>query len=131
MQEIRRFRPSTVSRRFSVTAGFNRTCVIDGILEHSPAEHVCHPPSLRSHQPCLLVRERNMDQGVEGRHGVGACWPQVQRRHVGEINTEHLQSVAGQLTGCRYPGPAAEVNNPGTRPQQASQFRHPAGEIAS
>jgi integrase len=29
-----------VSRRFSVTAGFYRTCVIDGLLEHSPAEHV-------------------------------------------------------------------------------------------
>ena len=43
MQEIRRFKPSTVSRRFSVTAGFHRTCVIDGILEHSPAEHVRHP----------------------------------------------------------------------------------------
>src|ERR1700733_15926785 len=39
MQEIRRFKPSTVSRRFSVTAGFYRTCVIDGLLEHSPAEH--------------------------------------------------------------------------------------------
>jgi integrase/recombinase XerD len=43
MQEIRRFRPSTVSRRFSVTAGFYRTCAIDGILEHSPAEHVRRP----------------------------------------------------------------------------------------
>ena len=43
MQEIRRFRPSTVSRRFSVTAGFYRTCVIDGIMEHSPAEHVRRP----------------------------------------------------------------------------------------
>ena len=31
MQEIRRFKPSTVSRRFSVTAGFYRTCVIDGL----------------------------------------------------------------------------------------------------
>jgi len=40
MQEIRRFRPSTVSQRFSVAAGFYRTCVLDGILEHSPAEHV-------------------------------------------------------------------------------------------
>jgi hypothetical protein len=29
MQEIRWFKPSTVSRRFSVTAGFYRTCVID------------------------------------------------------------------------------------------------------
>jgi integrase/recombinase XerD len=43
MQEIRRFKPSTVSRRFSVTAGFYRTCAIDGILEHSPAEHVRRP----------------------------------------------------------------------------------------
>jgi integrase/recombinase XerD len=35
MQEARRFKPSTVSRRFSVVAGFYRTCVIDGLLEHS------------------------------------------------------------------------------------------------
>ena len=43
MQEVRRFKPSTVSRRFSVAAGFYRTCVIDGVLEHSPAEHVRRP----------------------------------------------------------------------------------------
>jgi hypothetical protein len=43
MQEICRFKPSTVSRRFSVAAGFYRTCVIDGIMEHSPAEHVRRP----------------------------------------------------------------------------------------
>jgi integrase/recombinase XerD len=43
MQEIRRFKPSTVSRRFSVTAGFYRTCVIDGVLEHSPADYVRRP----------------------------------------------------------------------------------------
>ena len=43
MQEIRRFKPSTISRRFSVTAGFYRTCVIDGLLEHSSAEHVRRP----------------------------------------------------------------------------------------
>ena len=43
MQEICRFKPSTVSRRFSVTAGFYRTCVIDGIIEHSPGEHVRRP----------------------------------------------------------------------------------------
>jgi len=40
MQEIRRFKPSTVSRRFSVAAGFYRTCVIDGVLQQSPADHV-------------------------------------------------------------------------------------------
>jgi site-specific recombinase XerD len=43
MPEVRRFKPSTVSRRFSVAAGFYRTCVIDGVLEHSPAEHVRRP----------------------------------------------------------------------------------------
>ena len=40
MQEIRRFKPSTVSRRFSVAAGFYRTCILDAIIEHSPAGHV-------------------------------------------------------------------------------------------
>ena len=52
MQEIRRFRPSTVSRRFSVVAGFYRTCVLDGILEHSPAEHV-RLPAVPAESPTL------------------------------------------------------------------------------
>ena len=43
MQEVRRFGPSTVSRRFSVAAGFYRTCVIDGVLEHSTAGYVRRP----------------------------------------------------------------------------------------
>src|SRR3979411_1889918 len=43
MQEHRRFAPSTVSRRMAVAAGFYRTCVIDGVLEHSPAEYVRRP----------------------------------------------------------------------------------------
>src|SRR5262249_48342432 len=47
MQEVRKFKPSTVSRRFSVTAGFYRTAVIDRVLEHSPASMSaglrCHP----------------------------------------------------------------------------------------
>ena len=43
MQEIRRLKPSTVSRRLSVLSGFYRTCVIDGVLEHSPAEYVRRP----------------------------------------------------------------------------------------
>jgi integrase/recombinase XerD len=52
MQELRRFRPSTVSRRFSLAAGFYRTCVIDGVLEHSPAEHV-RRPSVPPESPTL------------------------------------------------------------------------------
>jgi hypothetical protein len=51
MQEVRRFKPSTVSRRFSVTAGFYRTCALDGILEHSPAEHVRRPAVPPSRPP--------------------------------------------------------------------------------
>jgi len=43
MQEIRRLKPSTISRRTSIVAGFYRTAVIDGLLEHSPAEHVRRP----------------------------------------------------------------------------------------
>src|ERR1700733_13264146 len=43
MQETRRFKPSTISRRFSVTAGFYHTCVIDGVREHSPAGPVRRP----------------------------------------------------------------------------------------
>jgi site-specific recombinase XerD len=43
MQEIRRLQPVTVSRRVSVVAGFYRTCVIDGVLTASPAEHVRRP----------------------------------------------------------------------------------------
>jgi site-specific recombinase XerD len=43
MQEVRGFQPSTVSRRLSFLAGFYRTCVIDAVLEHSPAEYVRRP----------------------------------------------------------------------------------------
>ncbi len=57
MQEIRRFKPSTVSRRFSVTAGFCRTCVIDGIMKRSPAEHV-RRPSVPAESPTLARRAR-------------------------------------------------------------------------
>jgi hypothetical protein len=43
LQEVRRFKPSTVSRRMSVVTGFYRTCVIDGVHEHFPAEYVRRP----------------------------------------------------------------------------------------
>jgi site-specific recombinase XerD len=43
MQEQARYRPSTVSRRLSIVIGFFRTCVIDGVLEHSPADYVRRP----------------------------------------------------------------------------------------
>jgi len=44
LQEVRRLKPSTVSRRLSVVICFYRTCVIDAILDSSPADHVRRPP---------------------------------------------------------------------------------------
>ena len=44
LQEVRRYWPSTVSRRLSVVVGFYRVCVIDQILTHSPADYVCRSP---------------------------------------------------------------------------------------
>jgi site-specific recombinase XerD len=44
LQEVRRYQPSTVSRRLSVVVGFYRVCVIDQILVHSPADYVRRPP---------------------------------------------------------------------------------------
>src|SRR4051812_13074442 len=43
MQEVRGYKPSTVSRRLSVVSGFYRICVIDAILDSSPVEHVRRP----------------------------------------------------------------------------------------
>ena len=43
MQEVQHYKPSTVSRRLSIIVGFYRTCVIDNILEHSPADYVRRP----------------------------------------------------------------------------------------
>ena len=43
MQEVRGLKPSTVSRRLSVISGFYGTCVIDGVLDHSPADYVRRP----------------------------------------------------------------------------------------
>jgi site-specific recombinase XerD len=43
LQDVRRFQPSTVSRRLSVVVGFYRVCVIDAILTHSPAGYVRRP----------------------------------------------------------------------------------------
>src|SRR5580700_8270845 len=76
MQEIRRFKPSTVSRRFPVAAGFYRTCALDGVLPHSPAEHV-RRPSVPAESPTLgfthlqgsvlgFVLERELELGAIG-----------------------------------------------------------------
>jgi integrase/recombinase XerD len=45
LQDVRRYQPSTVSRRLSVVVGFYRVCVIDQILPHSPADYMRRPPT--------------------------------------------------------------------------------------
>jgi site-specific recombinase XerD len=43
LQDVRRYQPSTVSRRLSVVVCFYRACVIDQILAHSPADYERRP----------------------------------------------------------------------------------------
>jgi integrase/recombinase XerD len=43
LQDVRHYQASTVSRRLSVVVGFYRICVIDQILNHSPADYVRRP----------------------------------------------------------------------------------------
>jgi integrase len=43
LQDVRRYQPSTVSRRLSVVVGFYRVCVIDQLLSNSPADYVRRP----------------------------------------------------------------------------------------
>src|SRR5262249_7361649 len=45
----------------------------------------------------------------------------------GEVHADDLQSMFGQRPGCRYPGPAAEIDDPGPGRQQAGQFGDPPG----
>jgi integrase/recombinase XerD len=52
LKDVRRFKPSTVSRRLSVVTCFYRTCVIDAVLDASPAAYVRRPP-VSSESPTL------------------------------------------------------------------------------
>ena len=60
MQEVRRLKPSTVSRRMSIVVGFYRTAVIDGLLEHSPAEHV-RRPTVPAESPTLGLTHQQLE----------------------------------------------------------------------
>ena len=132
MQEIRRFRPSTVSRRFSVVAGFYRTCVLDGIPEHSPAEHVRRPavpaesptPGFTHRQfGALLTAARESPNpcdfalvamlGLLGLRIFEATGADI--ADPGEEHGHRVLRVCGKGTKGR-PGPAAARSRPGHRP---------------
>ena len=76
MQEIRRLKPSTVSRRTPVVAGFYRTAVIDGLLAHSPAEHV-RRPRVSTDSPTLGLSHLQLKpcSPRRGSHRTGATSP--------------------------------------------------------
>jgi integrase/recombinase XerD len=63
--------PQPLSRRLSVLSGFYRTCVIDSILEHSPAEYV-RRPHVPSESPTLglshLQLEAMLSAGRDSRN---------------------------------------------------------------
>ena len=108
MQEIRRFKPSTVSRRFSVAAGFYRTCVIDGVLEHSPAEHV-RRPTVPAESPTLgfthLRFEALLTAACRSAHPCGFAL-------VAMAGLPGLRIFEGHRRGHRRPGRRARA--PGT-----------------
>jgi integrase/recombinase XerD len=73
LQEVRRYRPSTVSRRMSVVAGFYRTCVIDAVLEHSPAEYV-RRPNVPAESPTLGLTHLQFEALLTGaKHSPNRC----------------------------------------------------------
>jgi hypothetical protein len=72
MQEVRRFKPSTVSRQFSVAAGFYRTFVLDGLIEHSPAEHV-RRPAVPAESPTLGFTHLQFEALLTVRDSANPC----------------------------------------------------------
>src|SRR5690348_10978852 len=141
MQEIRRFKPSTVSRRFSVVAGFYRTCALDGVLQHSPDEHVrrpvvpAGPPTAdiadlgEEHEP---PGPAGMRQRYRGRPGPAAARGRPGHRPGGRLSgpradpAEHLRLPDGPARG--HPSPAASRRDR-RHPDRQSAPAHAASDI--
>lgn len=103
MREIRRFMPSTLSRRFSVAAGFYRPCVVDGILKHSSAEQVRRPAVL-AESPTLGLPASAF--ALDG-HGRGAvAW-------LCSAGARH--GLAPGFHGSPWPGDRCVIPDPGRR----------------
>jgi hypothetical protein len=129
MQEIRRFKPSTVSRRFSVAAGFYRTCVLDGLIEHSPAEHVRRPtvpaesptlgPRTCSSRPCLLPPGSLRTRATSRWWPCSACWACGSSKLPARISLTSARSMA---TGsCAYAARAPRLSWSRCRRRSAGQ----------
>ena len=112
MQEIRRFRPSTVSRRFSAAAGFYRTCVVGGVLEHSPAEQ-CAPPLGARRVAGPGVHAPAVRSPAHRRPGITGA---VRLRPGGHARAARLADLRSHQRGHRRP-------RRGTRPPGAARTR--------
>jgi hypothetical protein len=102
MQEVRRFKLSTVSRRLSVAAGFYRTCVIDGLLEHSPAEHVRRLTSSGRRRGQVVRRKWPWRCWVGCKEVAG--WATVARGVVCHDRDDHRQCGHQQLPDAGHVG---------------------------
>jgi hypothetical protein len=122
MQEIRRFKPSTVSRRFSVTAGFYRTCVIDGLLDHSPAEHV-RRPSVSVESPTLGLTHLRLDRLCRR-----LLPPHAGPRRAGQAScTTGIRTVG--ITESTRSGPQEPRPPPQLHPGRIHGLRHLTGPV--
>lgn len=96
MQEVRRFKPSTVSRRMSVVAGFYRTCVIDQVLTASPADYVRRSLGGPAHPEGVVLCAQSCSQDLFVRLQDLPVW-----RHPGSatIDTGYIRGRLGG-TAC-------------------------------
>jgi integrase/recombinase XerD len=126
MQEVRHFKPSTVSRRFSVVAGFYRTAVIDGVLDHSPAEHV-RRPAVPPESPTLglthlqfeamLTASREFanpcDFALIAMLGLlGLRIFEATSANISDLGEEHGHRVLGDGPARRHPSPSSSRMHP-------------------
>jgi hypothetical protein len=117
-QEVRRFKPSTVPRRTSVVCGFYRTCVIDGLLEHSPAQWLRRPTV-----PAGVTHPRTDPPAVRGaaEHGTPLDQPQRSSR-----------SFARRSWSCnRLPASPPVLGQPSCRGRRARNPWLPTASVRS
>lgn len=89
LEEVRRFKPSTVSRRLSVVTCFYRTYVIDAVLDASPAAYVRRPPPAVGRAIDRAVDDRMRGPILLNRNGA------PMDRHAATRRSRRLASAAG------------------------------------
>jgi hypothetical protein len=127
LQEVRRYRPATVSRRVSVVAGFCRTCVIDGVLEHSPAEYV-RRPNVPAESPTLGLTHLQFEALLTAARTSANRYDFALVTMLGLLGLRirgHRQQHRGPRPGARPPGAARSRHGRQGRPRPATPGRRP------